>query len=80
MSNEGNRPTCGSPERKQLKISNLRKLLLSAVVLGAAGGLAGPGAYSAFTAATTNTGNSFASGTVAISQHVGSTTLYSGSN
>ena len=63
-----------------MKLSHLRKILLTAPVLGIAGALAGFGAYSAFTATTTNTGNSFASGTVAVSQHAGSTTLYSGSN
>jgi hypothetical protein len=63
-----------------MKLSHLRKILLTAPVLGVAGALAGFGAYSAFTATTANTGNSFASGTVAVSQHAGSTTLYSGSN
>ena len=63
-----------------MKLSYLRKILLTAPVLGVAGALAGFGAYSAFTATTANTGNSFASGTVAVSQHAGSTTLYSGSN
>jgi hypothetical protein len=63
-----------------MKLSHIRKLLLTVPVLGVAGALAGFGAYSAFTATTTNTGNSFASGTVAVSQHAGSTTLYSGSN
>src|SRR4029079_3623273 len=63
-----------------LKLSHLRKILLTVPVLGAAGALAGFGAYSAFTATTTNTGNSFASGPVAVGQHAGSTTLYSGSN
>ncbi len=63
-----------------MKLSHLRKILLTVPVLGAAGALAGFGAYSAFTATTTNTGNSFASGTVAVGQHAGSTTLYSGSN
>src|ERR1041385_2449442 len=69
------------PERNPPMIrSHLRKILLTMPVLGIAGALAGLGAYSAFTATTTNTGNSFASGTVAVSQHSGSTTLYSGSN
>jgi hypothetical protein len=57
-----------------------RRILLSLVVLGAAGVLAGMGAFSAFTATTTNTGNTFAAGTVNINQHAGATTLYTGSN
>jgi hypothetical protein len=63
-----------------VKHSIATKLLLTLVVLGLAGTLAGFGAYSAYTATTANTGNSFAAGTVAISQHAGSTTLYSGTN
>jgi lipoprotein-anchoring transpeptidase ErfK/SrfK len=42
--------------------------------------VAGWGVYSAFTATTTNSGNTITAGTVAISQHAGSTTLYSASN
>ena len=39
--------------------------------------MAGWGVYSAFTATTTNSGNTITAGTVAIAQHAGSTTLYS---
>jgi hypothetical protein len=42
--------------------------------------VAGWGVYSAFTATTTNSGNTITAGTVAISQHAGSTTLYSATN
>jgi hypothetical protein len=57
-----------------------RKLLLSMVTLGVVASVAAYGTYSAFTATTTNSGNSFAAGTVVISQHAGSTTLYTGGN
>jgi hypothetical protein len=57
-----------------------RKLLLSLLVVGAIGAVAGWGAYSAFTATTTNSGNTITAGTVAIAQHAGATTLYSGSD
>jgi hypothetical protein len=61
-------------------MSPIKKVLLSIIVLGATGSLAGFGAWSAFTATAANTGNSFAAGSVAISQHAGATTLYTGSN
>jgi predicted ribosomally synthesized peptide with SipW-like signal peptide len=57
-----------------------RKLLLTLVILGLVASVAAYGTYSAFTATTTNSGNSFATGTVVISQHAGSTTLYTGTN
>jgi hypothetical protein len=70
-----------SPTRKPLTWGMLaRRVLLSLLVVGGAGTFAGMGAYSAFTATTTNTGNTFAAGTVDVSQHSGATTLYSGSN
>jgi hypothetical protein len=56
------------------------KLLLTALILGVVGSVAGFGTWSAFTATTTNSGNSYAAGTVIISQHAGATTLYNGSN
>jgi type II secretory pathway pseudopilin PulG len=46
--------------------SRVRRLLASLIVLGLVGALAGYGTYSAFTATNANTGNSFASGSVAI--------------
>ena len=60
--------------------SGSRKVLLTVLTLGGLGAIAGLGAFSAFTATTDNSGNSISSGTVAISQHAGSTTLYNVSN
>ena len=60
--------------------SMTKKLLLTVVVLALVASAVGYGTYSAFTATTTNSGNSFATGTVIISQHAGSTTLYSGTD
>jgi hypothetical protein len=60
--------------------SMTKKLLLTVVTLSLVASAVGYGTYSAFTATTTNSGNSFASGTVIISQHAGSTTLYNGSD
>jgi hypothetical protein len=57
-----------------------RKLLLSLLVMGAVGSVASWGMYSAFTATTTNSGNTITAGTVQIGQHAGATTLYSASN
>jgi hypothetical protein len=57
-----------------------KKLLLTLLLLGIVGSVAGFGTWSAFTATTTNSGNSYASGTVVISQHAGATTLYNASN
>ncbi len=55
-----------------------QKLLVSLLVLGALGSVVGLGAYSAFTATTTNSGNTLSTGTVIIGQHAGATTLYTG--
>jgi predicted ribosomally synthesized peptide with SipW-like signal peptide len=52
-----------------------RKLLLSALVLGAVAAVSGVGSYSAFTSTTTNTGNSFATGTVAIDDNDSTTAM-----
>ena len=57
-----------------------RKLLLSLLVVGAVGSVAAWGVLAAFTATTTNSGNTITAGTVAIGQHAGATTLYSASN
>jgi hypothetical protein len=57
-----------------------RKLLLTMLIVGVVGAVAGFGTWSAFTATTTNSGNSYSTGTVIISQHAGATTLYNGSN
>ena len=57
-----------------------RTLLLSLLVVGALGSVAAWGVFAAFTATTTNSGNTITAGTVAIGQHAGATTLYSASN
>ena len=58
----------------------VRKLLLTALVVGGLSALVGLGTYSAFTATTTNSGNNISSGTVKIDQHTGATTLYNVTN
>ena len=58
-----------------------RKLLITLVIVGVLGSVAAFGTYSAFTATTTNSGNSFAAGTVAIIDDSGlGTALFSVSN
>jgi predicted ribosomally synthesized peptide with SipW-like signal peptide len=57
-----------------------RRLLLTALIVGGLSALVGLGTYSAFTATTTNSGNSISSGTVTINQHTGATTLYNVTN
>jgi hypothetical protein len=58
----------------------MRKLLGSVLVLGVVGSAVAIGTYSAFTATTTNSGNTYEAGSVSIGQHAGSTTLYTGTN
>jgi hypothetical protein len=60
--------------------ARLRRLVFAVLLLGVVGSIAGYGVFSAFTATTTNSGNSYAAGTVVISQHTGATTLYNASN
>ncbi len=55
----------------------LRKLVLSTLVLGAVGLVAGFGTFSSFSSVTTNPGNSFTAGTVAISDNDGGTAMLS---
>jgi putative cofactor-binding repeat protein len=57
-----------------------RNVLTTLLLLGVVGSVAGWGVYSAFTATTSNSGNTITAGTVSINQHAGSTTLYSASN
>jgi hypothetical protein len=57
-----------------------RKYLVSLLILGLVGAIAGFGTWSAFTATTTNSGNSYAAGSVKIDQHTGATTLYTGTD
>jgi hypothetical protein len=60
--------------------SKTRKVLRTAVVLGLLSTVGGLGVFAAFTATTDNSGNTIASGTVAISQHPGAVTLYNVTN
>ena len=53
-----------------------RKLLLTTLVVGATSAVAGLGVFAAFTATTTNTGNSIASGTVTIRDSSAGVALY----
>jgi hypothetical protein len=62
------------------KAGQVRKLLLTALVVGGLSAAVGLGTYSAFTATTANAGNNISSGTVNISQHSGATTLYNVTN
>jgi predicted ribosomally synthesized peptide with SipW-like signal peptide len=52
-------------------VNRNRKLLATLLVLGAVGSIAASGTYSAFTATTSNAGNSFSAGTVAIADDSG---------
>lgn len=56
----------GAPAPGRTGQPRLRKVLLTVIVLGTVAALAGIGSYAAFTSTTTNTGNSFSTGTVAI--------------
>lgn len=54
-----------------------RKILLTTLVVGATSAVAGLGVFAAFTATTSNTGNSIASGTVTISDNnLSATAMY----
>jgi predicted ribosomally synthesized peptide with SipW-like signal peptide len=74
----------GHPRRTEVKArkeaGKARKLLLTVIAVGGLSALIGLGTYSAFTATTTNSGNSITSGTVKIDQHTGATTLYNVTN
>src|SRR3954468_16569265 len=63
------RTTGGSMSRMTALSDRARKVLVSLVVIGLVGVVAGLGAYSAFTSTTTSSGNSFASGTVSIADN-----------
>lgn len=60
--------------------SRTRKLLLTAAVAGGTLAVAGAGVFAAFTATTTNTGNSIASGTVTITDNDSGVALYALTN
>jgi hypothetical protein len=57
-----------------------RRVLASLAVVGVVGAIAGLGAYSAFTSTTSNDGNTFASGSVAISDNDAGAAMYNVSN
>ncbi len=61
-------------------MNRTRKIFVSLLVIGLVGAIAGFGTWSAFTATTTNSGNTYAAGSVKIDQHVGATTLYTGTD
>ena len=52
-------------------MNRIRRLLLTALTIGVAGGLAGIGTYGAFSNSTTNAGNSISAGTVTIEDNDG---------
>jgi hypothetical protein len=58
----------------------VRKILLSAIVVGLVGVVAGVGTYSAFSGTTSNSGNAFAAGTVSLSDNDLGSAMYSVSN
>lgn len=57
-----------------------RKILLTTLVVGATSTVAGLGVFAAFTATTSNTGNSIDSGTVTIADNDSSTAMYALTN
>ena len=61
-------------------MTRARKLALSAVVLAAAVAVVGIGTYSAFSATTTNSGNSIAAGTVVLGDNDSNAAMYSVTN
>jgi hypothetical protein len=66
-----------------MMMNSKRKLLLSLLVLGAAGAIAGAATFSAFSSTTTNssgTGNKFAAGTVNLSDNDAGSHMYSVTN
>ncbi len=62
------------------ELAKKRKVLLSALVLAAAGAVTSFGVYSAFTATTANSGNTFASGTVKVDDNDSGSVMYSTSD
>jgi camelysin-like metallo-endopeptidase len=61
-------------------MTKTRKLLFTLLIVGVTGSLIAFGVFSAFSATTSNPGNSFAAGTVSLSDNDGGTALYSVSN
>jgi hypothetical protein len=64
--------------KQRNRLHTFRKILITLVVLGVVAAIAGFGVFAAFSATTDNSGNSIASGTVAIGDNDGgSASLYS---
>jgi Camelysin metallo-endopeptidase len=61
-------------------MARTRKILLTLVIVGAAGALASVGVFSAFSSTTTNAGNDFAAGTVTIGHNDAGQAAYDVSN
>jgi predicted ribosomally synthesized peptide with SipW-like signal peptide len=61
-------------------MTKMRKVLLSLAIVGVTGSLISFGVFAAFSATTSNPNNSFAAGTVSISDNDGGTAAYSVSN
>jgi hypothetical protein len=61
-------------------MSKKHKVLLTVMVVGLGGALAGFGVFSAFSSTTSNPGNSFAAGSVTISDNDSGSALYNVSN
>jgi len=61
-------------------VISVRKLLLSAVIIGIAGMIAGAATWSAFSGATSNSGNTFQAGTVSLTDNDNGGTLVTLSN
>jgi hypothetical protein len=58
-------------------MNKLQKMLLTLLIIGAAGSLAGFGVFSAFSSTTSNTGNDFTAGSVNIGDNDGSAAMFS---
>ncbi len=61
-------------------MSKTRKTLLTLLIVGVIGALAGIGTFSAFSSTTDNSGNSFAAGTVYISDNDAGSAMYTVTN
>jgi predicted ribosomally synthesized peptide with SipW-like signal peptide len=61
-------------------VSRVRKLLVTMLVVGVTGSLAGTGTFSAFSSTTANPGNAFTAGTVTISDNDSGSSMLSLSN
>src|SRR3954447_8298844 len=58
----------------------MRKLLITVLILGIVGSVAGTATFSAFSSTTANSGNSFAAGTVLVSDNDAGSAMWSVSN